>query len=152
MKKIENFIEHLESPSLNGIIFPDGIIRIIDIEVEWSPRISYSIKGCEDSSIIALEAERKMQWNDCAILIELISERESLKVIAGEGDYGSDGFVAVIDLNSGKLIWLAFFNCSNPFNELKIKDQDLHAISTNGCLWKFKISNPVDLVIECAYR
>ncbi len=104
MNKIENFIEYLESPSLNGIIFPDGAIKILDIDVEWSPKTIYSIKGIRESSINTLEAEGNLHWNNCAVMVELMNEKESIKIIGGEGDYGSDGFVGVIDSNSGKLI------------------------------------------------
>lgn len=149
MKKIENFIEHLESPSLNGIIFSNGIIKILDVKNEWSPQIKYSIKEKNETSIEELNINGYLQWNDCAVMTELTDKIESINVIAGEGDYGSDGFVGVIDLNSKKLIWLAFFNCSNPFNELEIKAGRIYARSTNGCIWKFKLKNPVDIIVEC---
>lgn len=149
MKKIENFIEHLESPSLNGIIFPDGIIKILDINNEWFPDVSYLVKEKKETSIDRLDFEGHLYWNDCAVIAEIINKDLSIKVIAGEGDYGSDGFVGVVDLYSQKLIWLAFFNCSNPFQTLKIKNEEICATSTNGCLWKFKIKNPLDIVVEC---
>ncbi len=149
MKNIENFIEHLESPSLNGIIFPDGLVKMLEIKVEWFPKINYHIRIQEESSIDILEAKGTLYWNDCAVMVSLIDERISVEVVAGEGDYGSDGFVGVVDLKSKRLIWLAFFNCSNPFNRLEIKNKELFATSTNGCLWKFKIENPVDFIVEC---
>ncbi len=149
MNKIENFIEYLESPSLNGIIFPSGAIKILNIEVKWSPQIVYSIKVQEEESIDTLETKGILHWNDCAVKVDLIDEKKSLEVVAGEGDYGSDGFVGVVDLNSRKLIWLAFFNCSNPFNKLEINDKEIYATSTNNCLWKFRIENPIDIVVEC---
>ena len=149
MKEISRFIDHLECPSLDGIIFPDGSIDLLNIEVEWGPPINYYIKIGEKSSIKLLETKNKLQWSDCAILISSIDEKHSIEILAGEGNYGSDGFVSVIDLSSRNLIWLAFFKCSNPFNKLEAKHDEIHAVSTNGCLWKFRIKNPVYIVVEC---
>jgi len=149
MNKLENFIEYLESPSLNGIIFPNGLIKVLSIKSEWFPKMSYSLMGLKESTINDLESEGSLYWSNCAVITELTSEKENIKVVAGESDYGSDGFVGVIDLYSKKLIWLAFFNCSNPFDELEIRGEEIYAKSTAGCLWRFKIKNPVDLTIEC---
>ena len=149
MNKIEGFREQLESPSLNGITFPDGTIKIFDIKVEWSPTIIYTIKEKEDSSIDILKSIGQLHWSDCAVITKLIDKERSIEVIAGEGDYGDDGFVGVIDLNSRKLIWLAFFNCSNPFDKLKIIDDYLYARSTSGCFWKFKIEDPTIFEVTC---
>jgi len=149
MKKVKNFIDFLECPLVNGIIFPNGVIKLLDVNVEWSPKLIYTIKKSEETSIKALEKIGHLQWNDCAILTKLSDEKKNIVVIAGEGDYGSDGFVSVIDLYSRKLIWLAFFNCSNPFEKLEIKNDELLVKSTNGCLWKFNILDPVNIVVDC---
>lgn len=151
MKKILNFIDHLESPSLNGIIYPDGTIDLLNVKVDWGPPIQYSLKSETKSSIELLDNEGKLQWNDCAILVTAIDIKQSIEIVAGEGDYGSDGFIGVIDLSTRNLIWLAFFNCSNPFDRLDIKEEKIYATSTNGCLWKFVIKSPIDIEIECSH-
>ena len=149
MKKIANFINYLECPSINGIIFPDETVQIIDIEVDWESPINYTIKKISKSSINALSSKGNLNWNDCAIIVNYVDKKHSIEIIAGEGDYGSDGFVGVIDLDSRKLIWLAFFNCSNPFNEIEVVDEEIYAKSTNDCLWKFKIKEPISFVVDC---
>lgn len=149
MKKIIDFVEHLECPSINGIIFPDDTIQLLDVRVDWENPINYTIEITSKTSIKNLRDKGELWWSSCAILVELVDLKHSIEVIAGEGGYGSDGFISVIDSSSKKLIWLAFFKCSNPFDEIKIIDEEIHAKSTIGCLWKFKIKNPVHCMTKC---
>ncbi len=150
MKNIEHFVEYLDCPILNGIIFPNGIVKKIDIEViQWSPKICYFIKGIENSSIQSLEEQGDLYWTSCCIMARQIVINKSIEVISGEAfGNGEYGFVGVIDLNSRKTIWLAFFESSNPFNQLDIKDDEIYATSTYNCLWRFKLNNPLDFIIE----
>ena len=149
MKKIEDFINHLECPMVNGIIFPDGTMQLFDIEVDWGSPLSYRIKAASKSSISILNSKGDLRWNDCAILANIKDRKHAIEIIAGEGDYGSDGFIGVIDLNSRKLKWLGFFDCSNPFDKIKIIDVYVYVYSTNNCVWKFKLKDPLDFVVEC---
>jgi hypothetical protein len=150
MNRIEEFMEHLECPSLDGVIFPDETIQLLNVKVVWGLPINYIISIAAKTSIKILNNKGDLRWNSCAILVRLIDEKHSIEIIAGEGDYGSDGFVGVIDFASKKMIWIAFFNNSNPFGEVKIVDEEIHAKSTLGCIWRFKIKNPIDCVVECS--
>jgi hypothetical protein len=150
MNKIEEFIEHLECPSLDGIIFPDETIQLLNVKVVWGLPINYTISIAAKTSIKTLNDKGDLSWNSCAILVRLIDKKYSIEIIAGEGDYGSDGFVGVIDFATKKMNWIAFFNDSNPFGEVKIVNEEIHAKSTLGCIWRFKINNPVDCVVECS--
>src|SRR5207244_13625753 len=46
----------------------------------------------------------------------------NLCVFAGEGAHGSEGFVAVTQITAGQLVWLAYFDCSNPFEKVALED------------------------------
>ncbi len=151
MKKIANFTEHLESPSINGIIFSDETIQLIDVDVNWEQPKRYTLKTTSKVSIDILRKKGELRWNDCAVLTTLTDKTHSIQVIAGEGDYGSDGFISVADLNSKATLWIAFFDCSDPFSELKVVGEEIHALSTSGCVWRFKINDPADCTIDCAF-
>lgn len=148
MKKIENFIEHLESPSLDGIIFPNGKILLFEIHFGTYPIIFYNVNSILETSIDELNDKGQLNWSSCAVLTEVVDVVESIRVIAGECSYGSDGFIAVLEMNSSKLIWLAFFNNLNPFNEVFIKDHKIYAKSTYNCVWVFEIANPTSIMVE----
>ena len=35
-KDLIDFFEHLSCPKVNGIIFPNGDIELIDVKIDWS--------------------------------------------------------------------------------------------------------------------
>lgn len=149
MKLMKEFVDHLECPSVNGIIFPDGKIQLFNIEVDWAVPITYKLSYGTKTSVGELAKEGELSWNSCVIMTTLSSPDHAIEVIAGEGNYGSDGFVAVLDFKSRELIWIAFFLCSNPFDEVKIVDDQIIATSTLNCNWRFPLKAPADLSVNC---
>ncbi len=119
MKKLLNFIDHQKSPLINGVVFPDGVVQIVNIAVSWESPVNYIFTRGPITSLENLSKEKEIAWINCAILVNLVDESLGIDFLAGEADQGSDGFLAAIDHNDRKLLWLAFFDCSNPFNKLK---------------------------------
>jgi hypothetical protein len=150
MKRVINFIEHLECPSINGIVYPNNTIQLFDVDVNWGPPINYKVSVGSKTSIETLDSIGALWWNSCAILIKTFVELNSIEIIAGEGDYGSDGFIAVIDSITKKTIWIAFLKCSNPFYKIEFKDDKISATSTIGCTWCFLLNNPVNCTVICS--
>lgn len=150
MKEIENFVDHLECPSLNGIVYPDGKIQLINLLVNWGSPTSYKLLLGNQTSISALEEQGNLSWSGCTILHSTENVTLGIKAICGEGDYGSDGFLAVFDLTLGQLKWLAFFNSSNPFDKIKIEKKYISAFSTAQCQWNFKLDDPVSIDVQCS--
>jgi len=119
MTDIKYFFDHQECPGINGIYFPDGVVKLFDVLENTVDGKRYSIQLGDKTSINELEKNKILDcWNDCAILYNKIYKNLNIEVISGESDYGSDGFVAVVNNKSHELIWLAFLDCSNPFNKV----------------------------------
>ncbi len=116
----------------------------IDVEVNRD-RSSYLLKT--KTSIMELEKNQKLFWSDCTILNRIIDDERQIEVLAGESDYGSDGFVAVLSNKSKKLKWIAFFSSSNPFSRLEIENNQILAKSTSGFSWIFPIDMPEAVVV-----
>lgn len=146
MKEIEDFIAHLECPLVNGIIFPDATIQLFEMEVSWGKSVAFKVQASSTTSIDNLEKEGKLWWSNCAILDEYVNETGSIKVFCGEGSHGSDGFVSVMDLKKGKVVWVAYFTSSNPFYKVTTKEEQVIAVSSLDCVWKFNLDRP--FVIE----
>jgi len=147
MNKIENFTDHLECPVVDGIIFPDGTIHLLNVKVNRTNSVNYSVAAGLKTSLAFLKENNELWWGSCAIMCALIDKQLSIEVIAGEASYGSDGFVCVSDLHSKKMIWMAFFTNSNPFKQLNINREYLTAISTLDFAWRFDINNPVNCTV-----
>lgn len=90
-----------------------------------------------------------LDWTSCAVLTQLIGESASLEILAGESDWGSDGFVAVLERNTRQLVWLAWFDCSNPFARLAVHGEVLEATSTLGCTWTFPLHARANCFVTC---
>ncbi|PTQ94085.1 hypothetical protein C8P68_107148 [Mucilaginibacter yixingensis] len=148
MKTIADFINHLECPIINGIIYSDGTIQLLDVKLEFQPLIKYSVRSADKTSINSLENKGNLYEGSCAVLARIIDDKNNIEVIAGEASYGSDGFVAVIDLESKEMIWLVYLTESNPFNQLVIEEDYLIAKTTLDCIWRFNLKNPIDISVE----
>ena len=148
MNKILDFLKYQECPSINGIIFPNEKINPIRLNVNWGPPIKYEIEKLRETSLKEIEIKGELFWNDCSILCEYEYDLMNIKAIGGEGDYGSDGFVAVINLLTDELMWIAFFELSNPFNKIKIEEGFVLAYSTLNCLWRFPLSSPIEFCVS----
>ncbi|WPU97553.1 hypothetical protein SNE26_16120 [Mucilaginibacter sp. cycad4] len=142
MKEIESFIDHLECPLINGIVFPDRTIQLFEIEVSWENPVEFKLQASSVTSIDNFEKEGELSWCSCAILNQYVDKTGSIKAFCGEGSYGSDGFVCVMNLEREKVIWIAYFTSSNPFHKVTIKEGQVIAISTLDCIWKFNLDMP----------
>ena len=148
MSEIKNFWQNQESPSIDGIVFPNGDIQLINVKVDWGQPVKYKLSlGCK-TSIEELKLQNKISWNDCAVITRAIDETKKVEAIAGQGDYGSDGFVAVVNSGNKELVWLAFFETSNPFEYLQFYENELHARSSLGNLWRFPLDEPSRVKVE----
>lgn len=69
------------------------------------------------------------------------------RVLAGEGSYGGDGFVAACNASDGALVWAAFFTESNPFVEVSSDGSHVLAVSNLGTVWRFSLDDPELIII-----
>jgi hypothetical protein len=66
----------------------------------------------------------------------------------GEGSWGGDGFVALVDAATGYLIWLLCSSEANPFDSVRVVGNKLiEAHSTLNKTWRIPIDSPLLLSI-----
>lgn len=124
-----------------------------------------------DDSLVALRFERTSEVHVTSSVAEKISAAdfasrdENLRIdlvaeefpapggrviLVGEGSGGSEGFVAVCSKEKANLIWLAFFDFSNPFEEgtfRMVDDQHFAARTNHQAEWLFSIDDPTRIVV-----
>jgi len=152
MIEIADFFEHQEYPNVSGIIFPDGFIQLVTVSVKWGTPPSFQVEIDEATTVETLKSKGLLTWSDGAILGKAISGDEAFEAVCGEGDFGSDGFVAVVRAETKKLTWLAAFKNSNPFKHVNFKKGCVCAESTMGTVWCFPLSDPCEFFIEPAEK
>ncbi len=148
MTEIADFLEHQEYPNVSGIIFPDGLIQLVAVSSDRGTPLGFQAQLDGTTTTETLESQGKLSWSDGAILGRTVSGDGIFEAVCGEGDYGSDGFVALVNTATKKLVWLAAFNCSNPFNFVSFKEDCLCAESNLGNVWSFPLSDPSQFRIE----
>lgn len=58
---------------------------------------------------------------------------------------GSNGFISLSRASSGKLVWLAFFVESNPFDFIELNNDVVVAKSTDGTTVSLNLNNPASV-------
>jgi len=71
-------------------------------------------------------------------------------VFVGECGMGADGFVAVEELNTKKLRWIAFFDFSNPFYSVAIEKNFILVTNNLSEEWQFAVDSPWEIEIVAA--
>lgn len=61
-------------------------------------------------------------------------ETDLYKAYGGDGSYGSDGIIYVIDKKTNLPVWFLFLDSINPIEKIKIIDGVIYAYNNNGYL------------------
>lgn len=146
--RTDEFSVHQEYPKVNGFVYPRGAIQLVEIVVDWGPPVSFRHRRGMRTTIKNLEDDGLISWGSGSILARVHSTAMGVIAVAGEGDFGSDGFFALLNAESDMLIWLASFDCSNPFEAVSIKERRVHARSNLGNVWKFPLGDPADFTVS----
>jgi hypothetical protein len=74
-------------------------------------------------------------------------KKMGIVAIGGDTSMGNEGFVAATDL-SKQLLWIAFFDFSNPFVSVEFNETEILAKNNHRELWHFPIQHPSRITIE----
>ncbi|MDE6540207.1 MAG: hypothetical protein K2K66_08445 [Ruminococcus sp.] len=124
-------------PIVNGILYPDGNYDDMFIFIDKNEKRSIY----HSNTRLQFPFSDDTVYSSTIIQSEIICNDLNCKAICGEGSYSGDGFVLLESLTTGKILWLASFDNSNPFINIIYKDNGL--IVTNNCFekWYFDISD-----------
>ena len=139
---IADFIIHQQCPIVDGIVYSNGEVHLIDFSVDWRQKPISKFVLSEVTSISELAANGNLGWSDCSFLAKKNYEEAQLTIFCGEGVWGSDGFVGCINSATQKLLWIAYFTESNPFCEVKFHEASIFAKSTLNLWWCLPLKYP----------
>jgi hypothetical protein len=136
-------------PLINGIALNNGDVYWINIDLTYTDlKPTYNLSEPKQTSLNELVGEGFDEWVSCCPLTNKVIAEKHICVFAGEGGMGADGFVGVEDLDTGNIQWVAFFDCSNPFVEVEIKENILTVTSSYGNHWKFPLDAPQRVQVD----
>ena len=153
MKTIQQMWEDKSWPIRNGIYFADDTVAVLKILMPWEnseEAVSVSVAG--SATLEQAEELRENKETHLAQLCEQANVGLDLRVVGGEGSHGSEGFIAVIELSTRHLVWLAYFDCSNPFEKVSLENGIVTAISNLRHAWHLPLTEPATLTVNTSAK
>lgn len=137
-------------PIIDGIVFGDGRVKLIsaDWQKQADGRLGIVLKPGGWTTLAELHAKGQLQWTGTIALCEAVDLAKNIRVLGGEGGLGSDGFVANVRSDNGKIVWIAFFNNSNPFEVVQIHNHHVLAKTNLGTWWRFPLDAPDRVTLQ----
>jgi hypothetical protein len=129
-------------PITNGIIFNNGTLYEVNYnEIIIQGVFGYEVKVCNKKSTLSNNA-------DLTYIYETDSVKDDGRIYScGEAAWGGDGYIACADMSTNDLIWVAFFEYSNPFTSMKLEGGRIKAKNNHGHIWSINIQNPIDITV-----
>ncbi|MEO6994746.1 MAG: hypothetical protein ABI273_14150 [Lacunisphaera sp.] len=136
-----------ECPMLNGVMLTNGMYYPVKpVDAPRKPLPMHLTYG-ECRMLPEISA---LGWASLIQTCEVKISGGNLKVIAGEGSMGADGFVA-LSAEDQSLRWVAFFDFSNPFERLYFDDANVIIAENNlGEAWRLSVSCPWEIIVTTA--
>lgn len=135
-------------PHFSGITLGDGRLIVMSEAShlaggQMACRVSPVCESCVSSFV-----EFSGEFVEVTSTTPLLHLNEGLSAIAGEGEMGNEGFVALV--SGTVLVWSAFFTSANPFYQLNLGQAGklLVATSTHELHWHFPMASPWDVTVS----
>jgi hypothetical protein len=126
--------------SQNGLHYPNDTIALLRFDRPTGQDcVTASVKNTIAASQVTAGRENLFPLHTVAA-----SDRRS--VSCGESGWGSAGFVAMRN-HQEELLWIAFFDFSNPFDRVEEQGRLVIARSTFGAIWTFDHDAPTRVVV-----
>lgn len=142
---ISNLWRQRRLPVVNGVIFGDGSVKLLDVEQNDGHMI---VRKLGSTVLDVVMQDPRLAMTGCIVTMEKQLPDGTAVVAVGEGSWGGDGFVSVVDARNSVTKWVAVFDCSNPFIEVQIVGATVVAISNLGHRWCFPMEAPERVEIE----
>jgi hypothetical protein len=143
MWNLEDAWEQRWCPIVPGLLFPDGSV------VPFAPGTGGDgapVPGSR-TRLTDLAGGQPVPWTTIEPLARAVAPDLALIAAAGDGGRDGDGFVALIGGPLGALVWLAFFDDSGPFQEVRFDDDAVVARTAAGRAFRFPLASPERVVV-----
>ena len=137
-----------KAPIIDGVLFASGDIALF--RYEWIAEPSIGVRAVATGQHTTLQEFLDAKPGFWTALTELGSVpwlEGGLRIVCGGGGFGADGYVGACVADTNYLLWLAFFQESNPFDEITLEGATAIARSTYGQRWTFPIREPLSFSV-----
>ena len=120
-KYIKTILDRYEYPIINSFTFSNGEMLVLK---SYFIGRRHKIRVLCKSTIESYFDYNKKDYVS-SFAVPICVENEKFRVFAGEGSWGGDGIVYVIDKFNNEPIWFLFLDNSNPFKEVQFEEPDI---------------------------
>jgi hypothetical protein len=126
-------------PAVNAVILANG--RVHRFRPVDPPRIIPFLLKTEKEEELDFTAE--IFWTSALPFDTASNPKTEMVAVAGECGMGSDGFIALQkNASRNSLLWIAFFDFSNPFESVRFEGDTLIARNNLDEEWRLKMAEP----------
>lgn len=138
-----------ECPIVNGVTLGTGDVYLLSLSrIRNQDQFAATVRPAGVTNLASLDKEKGLEWTYLTRLCEVRSLEKGVRVSGGEGGQGADGFVAVSSIEDDRLVWVAFFDNSNPFVEVELAGSRIHAVTTLDDRWSFDLAQPGEVSVQ----
>lgn len=123
-------------PIKSGLYFADNKSFFIELNLNGDAKID-SIKEFDFESFYLSDPE----WVTTIDITQIMQLEDGHYFCCGEGANGSEGFFSLLD-SKKNLLWVVYFEESNPFSDFSIEKTTAMITSTSGVEIKLDLFNP----------
>ena len=140
----------MECPIVSGIVYANGDVDWINVDLlTLAGGVAHiRLSAGRPTSVGQLADEGELNWTGIETICEAVDSERHIKVVAGEGSMGADGFVALYRPSDNQLIWIAFFENSNPFVDVELGEADVLAKTSLANAWRFPLASPSSVSVD----
>lgn len=136
--RLSDLLDEERFPCVDGVYLPSGEVVVMECAQNLWVR---PLAGSTLASILSYNEDMMTS------LGPLFTERAFGYVISGgEGSNGSEGFLALRSAD-GALVWVAYFQTSNPFTGARVEGDRVIAETNLGHRWSFPIGDPARVTV-----
>ncbi len=132
-------------PIVNGVIFDSGHMERLSIDRSENGMVVIEKLGPANlADFLQNNADAFSALTEfCAIEVP----GRNVRISAGGGSGGGDGYVAVSDSKTNYLHWIAFFDDSNEFERLGLRELTIIAETNLRETWEISLEDPTDCMV-----
>lgn len=144
MKTIQELWDLKMCPPVSGIYFENNTVAKMAISMPWDHKtddiliVMNDIKSLSD----AMSSNDEVGLSHLGVLCSEFYHEKDLMIFGGCGSYGSEGFIAVVESKKNRIIWLAYFDCSNEFEKVYLENDIVVGITNLQHTWKLPLIEP----------
>ncbi|AUH44848.1 hypothetical protein [Streptomyces sp. CMB-StM0423] len=136
MSVIEDLWREFRLPIRNALHFRDG--RSYDVVIDPDSPSGLRVR---DSFDLADYVASRPDWTSEVDGLASVEREDGDLLWAGDGSYGSEGFVARLQ-SDRTVVWAIFFTDSNPFTEIRTSGPHATFLSTSGVKITLDVDDP----------